>query len=120
MTKNNTTITRKDALNVAIAALAENGTDKAIVDKLRDMLKSLETKKRVGDSDVKIANRATAHKVADFLAKAGECDGKTITDKVPGIMTPQKLTQVVRVGIAEGFIVKRYDDKGKPVYKAVR
>lgn len=118
MAKNTTTISRKDALNVAIAALTENGTDKAIVDKLRDMLKAVETKKRVGDSDVKIANRATARKVAEFLAKAGECDGKTITDKVPGIMTPQKLTQVVRVGIAEGFIVKRYNDKGKPVYKA--
>ena len=103
-------MTRKDALEIAIASV-ENEEAK---DVLRKMLAQVTKprKRAEGPSKARRENEALLVAMIEAIEAKGEpVTSKWITEHVRGILTPQKVTAVARIGIDDGRLIRTKEGK---------
>ena len=103
-------MTRKEALEIAIAAC----DNEEAIEVLKKMLVQV-TKPRKRAEGPSKARRENERLLADVLA-ASEDKGEPVTSKwltehVRGLMTPQKVTAVAKIGIENGSLVRNKEGK---------
>lgn len=116
MAKN--TITRADALTAAIALFPEDAPEREVLTK---MLVSI-TKPRAKSSKpskASVENSALAVELVKVMREHGvkSVTAKWVSEHVKGVLSTQKATQVLKVAIANGDIVRFVDEKGKPHFE---
>jgi len=103
-------MTRVEALNIALAT-CENAEACEVLTKMVEQL-SKPRKKAEGPSK---ARRENERLLGDVLAAIGE-KGEPVTSKwimehVRGLLTPQKVTAVAKIGIENGSLVRTKEGK---------
>lgn len=109
-----TTITRKAALDYAIANLPENEYTAV----LAAMLTQLNKPRKAAVSKARLMNENLAHKVAEHIPAEGITTKAVVNLGYPEILTTQKASAVLRVACDLGIAEKVVDGK-KVYYKAV-
>lgn len=115
MTKQNTGITRADALAIAIERMADRPD---VAEVLSKMLSSITKPRKKSDAPSKTRqnNERLAHELAAAIPDGESVTAKWITEHIHGILTTQKAAAVARVGAELGVIVKVTDGR-KVSYK---
>jgi len=109
-TTKTTSITRADALAIAIERCADVPE---VVDVLTKMHASI-TKPRVksdAPSKARVENERLARALADAIPEGGEVTAKWVTEHVRGVLTTQKAAAVARVGVELGVLRKVVDGR---------
>lgn len=110
-------MTRVEALNLVLEATREGFEAEEMVEAREVLQKMVEQlskprKRADGPSKARLNNERLAHAVAEAIAAKGEpVSSKWIAEHVNGILTPQKVTAVAKVGAELGLIVKVVDGR---------
>lgn len=110
MTKQNTGITRADALAIAIERMADMPE---VAEVLRKMHASIIKPRKKSDAPTKTRqnNERLAHELATAISDGESVTAKWITEHIHGILTTQKAAAVARVGVELGLISKVVDGR---------
>ena len=109
-TTKTTTITRADALAIAIERCADVPEVADVLTKMRASI----TKPRVksdAPSKARVENERLARALADAIPAGGEVTAKWVTEHVRGVLTTQKAAAVARVGVELGVLRKVVDGR---------
>lgn len=118
-TTKKTSLTNREALEMAIALANEAGNSE-LAEKLNHMVQVLDKKRQApkSPSKVQIQNRALANKLLETMPD--EAVGTAwVMDHIAGIMTPQKATAIFKILIEDGTVVKTEPVNGKVYYQKV-
>lgn len=115
-------MTRVEALELAVDVINDYyGGDCEAIEVINKMIVSLTKprKKSTAPSKASIENAALAVELVKTLRECGEesVTAKWVSEHVRGILSTQKATQVLKVAIANGDIVRMLDEKGKPHFE---
>lgn len=109
MTKQNTSITRADALTIAIERVADRPD---VAEVLNKMLAGItKPRKSQGPSKTRKDNERLAHELAAAIPDGEGVTTKWVTEHVRGVLTTQKAAAVARVGVELGLISKVVDGR---------
>lgn len=109
-------ITRKQALENAIAKFEEGDETRVVLEK---MLAQIAKPRKVAKSKARLLNENLAEKVFN------KTDGKPVTSKdvtnmgIAEIASTQKAVAVLRVGVEMGYFEKVTDEKKRIAYKPI-
>ena len=110
MTKQNTTITRADALTIAIERVADLPEVAEVLRKMHASITKPRTKAE-GPSKARKDNERLARELAAAIPEGHEVTAKWVTEHVRGVLTTQKAAAVARVGVEMGIISKVVDGR---------
>lgn len=110
MTKQNTTITRADALTIAIERVADLPEVAEVLNKMLTSITKPRTKS-TGPSKTRKDNERLAHELAAAIPDGEGVTAKWVTEHVQGVLTTQKAAAVARVGVELGLICKIVDGR---------
>lgn len=103
-------MTRKEALEIAIAAV-ENEEATEVLNKMLEQV-SKPRKRAEGPSKARRENERLLADVISAIEDKGEpVTSKWITEHVRGLLTPQKVTAVAKIGIENGSLVRNKEGK---------
>lgn len=103
-------MTRKEALEIAIAAV-ENEEATEVLSKMLEQV-SKPRKRAEGPSKARRENERLLADVISAIEDKGEpVTSKWITEHVRGLLTPQKVTAVAKIGIENGSLVRNKEGK---------
>lgn len=110
MTKQNTGITRADALAIAIERMADMPE---VAEVLRKMHASITRPRNKSNapSKARMDNERLAHELAAAIPAGEGVTAKWVTEHVRGVLTTQKAAAVARVGVELGLIRKVVDGR---------
>ena len=111
---NTAKMTRAQALEIAINTLHDYEGSCEAADVLQKMYEQLTKPRKKSDAPTKtqIMNANLARAAVEAIREHGEpVTTKWVCEHVPGIMTPQKCTAVMRVAIDNGDITRNKDGK---------
>ena len=105
-----TSITRADALAIAIERCADVPEVADVLTKMRASI----TKPRVksdAPSKARVENERLARALTEAIPAGGEVTAKWVTEHVRGVLTTQKAAAVARVGVELGVLRKVVDGR---------
>ena len=110
-------MTRVEALNIVLEATRE-GFEAEEMTEAREVLKKMveqlskPRKRAEGPSKARRENeRLLAEVIAAIEAKGEPVTSKWITEHVRGLLTPQKVTAVAKIGLEDGSLVRTKEGK---------
>lgn len=113
-------MTRVEALNIALDVLVEHEGECEATEVIRKHIAQLSKprKKADGPSKTRRENEQLLIAMIEAIEAKGEpVTSKWVTEHVRGLLTPQKVTAVAKIGIDDGRLVRIKE--GKAVYYAL-